>query len=69
MTAAKYKGSSFFIPLHGTAARKISVRHLYSSVLSNLTVLGTSSLLPGKLNLLHEKALTTIYFPTIKKKR
>jgi hypothetical protein len=37
-------------------------------VLSNLTVLGTSSLLPGNLNLLHEKALTIIYFPTIKKK-
>jgi hypothetical protein len=37
-------------------------------VLSNLTVLGTSSLLPGNLNLLYEKALTIMYFPTIEKK-
>ena len=53
VTAAKYKGSPIFIPLHGTAARQISVRHLYASVLSNLRVVeGSSSLFPRRLDVI-----------------
>ena len=42
VTAAKYNSSIFFIPLYGTATRQTSVRHWYSSMLSNLTVVYTA---------------------------
>jgi hypothetical protein len=42
MTAAKYNSSLFFVPLYGTAARQTSVRHWYSSMLSNLTIVRTA---------------------------
>lgn len=42
VTTAKYNSSLFFIPLYGTATRQTSVRHWYSSMLSNLTVVYTA---------------------------
>lgn len=41
MTTAKYNGGTLIIPLHCTSTGQISVRHSYSSLVSNLTVVGS----------------------------
>src|SRR5215211_8193109 len=48
VTAAKYNSSLFFIPPYCTTTRQTSVRHWYSSMLSNLTVVYTALFYPER---------------------